>query len=103
MKVLVDGQEVFRTRTQWGKRYPSFDQTYFSPRMRKDARITIEMWDDDSRPLILKSPDDLMSRWSDQTIDSLLKYTYLLGDPRDEQWQNRIDYISSWRDEKRND
>lgn len=97
MKVLVDGKEVFRTKTQWGKRYPYFGETYFSPRMKKDARITIEMWDNDSWPRLLASPDDLMSRWDDKSIDSLLNYSYLLGDARDGSFQNRIDYTSSWR------
>lgn len=102
MKVIVDGQEVFRTETKWGKRYPNFRETYFSNRMRKDARITIEMWDDDSRPRDWGSPDDLMSRWDNQSVDLLLKYSYLMGNPRDGIWQNRIDYTSSWRDEKPN-
>lgn len=70
--------------------------------MRKDARITIEIWDDDSG--FLGSSDDLMLRWS-TSIDELLrngsKY-YRIGSDRKDRSKGGYDMIitkSRWRNE----
>lgn len=102
IKILIDDREVHKTETQWDTPHPIWDVTYKSKRMRKDARITIEIWDDDSG--FLGSSDDLMLRWS-TSIDELLrngsKY-YRIGSDRKDRSKGGYDMIitkSRWRNE----
>lgn len=66
----MNDKEVFKSDTVWDRHMPYFGETYHSPLMSKNARITIEMWDDDSG--FFGSPDDLIIRW-ETSIDELLK------------------------------
>lgn len=99
IKVLIDDIEVFRTETKTAQRHPVFKETYYSPRMRKNAKITIEMWDNDNPQHCLGSPDELMSRWDDGRVSSLSRYTTLADHLWDDEYQNKIDYSSSWIDD----
>ena len=48
VKLFIDGKEVYRTECCVNTHMPYFGEQYRSPRMHKSARITIEMWDEDS-------------------------------------------------------
>lgn len=91
--------EVFRTESKPAQKHPVFKETYYSPLMRKDAKITIEMWDNDNTRHCLGSPDELMSRWDNIRVNSLMRYTTLAGRLWDDEYQNKIDYTSSWIDD----
>lgn len=99
IKILVDDQEVFRTKTQWHQNLVNFDETYISPRMKKDSNIVIEMWDDDSTVGDWGTADDLMSRWGNGTVDLFMRYNRLAGHKYYGKYQNKVEYLSSWMDE----
>lgn len=93
IKILIDGKEVFRTETKWDTSEPTFGSTYQS-KLNKNARITIEMWDDD----VGDTPDDLMSKWDNLTVESLRNnHEHLEGKLWDAQYQNKIEYSTSCR------
>lgn len=100
VKVKVDGKEVWRGKTQWNNAQPKFLETYSSPRMRKDSKVQIELWDNDSKWTdVIKSDDDLMDKWY-ATAESLSKYDTLLGQDTDYAiTRNQLNIRSSWRDE----
>ncbi len=61
-KVLLD-----TSQPQW-----NLNETYSSPKIRKNAQIIIEMWDEDDI-----SPDDLMARWGPLTPKEISQVYYL--------------------------
>lgn len=96
MKVLIDEIEVYQTEPKSAQKHPVFKETYYSPRISKDAKITIEMWDSDKRPgQCFGAPDELMSRW-EGNVEAFQRYTTLVGQLWDDEYQNNVDYTSSW-------
>lgn len=94
IKLLVDGTEVYRTDCRVNSHMPYFGETYRSPRIHKSARITIELWDEDSG--WMGSPDALMLRWETK-IEALLQNGIKWGESG--YWKNKIVTASSWKDE----
>lgn len=71
--VKIDGVEKYRSRTIWDSYTPTFDSTFNSEPISEDASITIELWDNDDGD----SNDDLMSRWDNLRVSSLLSTRHL--------------------------
>lgn len=95
IKVFIDGREVFRTDHKLNNHMPYYGDTYRSPKMLKTARITIEMWDEDSS--WIESDDDLILRW-ETNIDALLK-NGIHWSGRGNIWKNKIVTASTWKDD----
>lgn len=92
IKVFIDGREVFRTDYRLNNNMPYFGETYRSPRIHKQAHITIEMWDEDSG--WMESTDDLMMRW-ETNVEDLIRNGIKWGFKQ----RNKIVTTSSWKDE----
>lgn len=103
IKILIDDQEVFRTKTHWHQNVVNFDETFVSARMRKNASIAIEMWDDDSTVGDWGTPDDLMARWRNGNVEVFSSHSKLAGPKWYGKYQNKVRYSSSWTDELSDD
>lgn len=71
--VKVDGDEKGRTPTVWDDNSPNFDTTVNLGLISENANIIIEMVDNDAA----HTDDDLMSRWDNLRVSSLLGTHYL--------------------------
>lgn len=99
IRIRVDGHEVWRSKTHWNEPLPKFFETYQSPRMKKNSKIIVEMWDDDNAKMY-KSEDDFMERWWSRSPSAISTRNRLIG----KKWdtfitQNKLFIDSRWRDE----
>lgn len=85
--VKIDGVEHYRSSTVHDTYSPNFDSTTFiSGIIRDDARITMEMWDNDDGD----TDDDLMARWETLSINRLRNQIH---------WSNKynsVEVYSKW-------
>ncbi|XP_037048076.1 uncharacterized protein LOC119082620 [Bradysia coprophila] len=93
VKVSIEGHHVFTTSKKSNAPEATFFETFKTSRVQKTAKITLEMWDDDSG--FLGSPDDLMLR-ADTTIGELLTQDAL------RHGENTIFISTQWKDEYEN-
>lgn len=98
MKILIDDREVFRTEIKTAQMHPVFKESYYSHLIRKNSKVTIEMWDSDTSKHCIGSPDELMSSWTGR-VDSIIRYSTLTGRLWNDEYQNKIDYTSIWVDD----
>lgn len=68
--LYIDGRRVFKTRVITGD-YPNFDASHCIQSMKKDASITIELWDWDPR-----RNDDLIFSFNTNVSELLEKNYY---------------------------
>ena len=90
LRIIVNGQEVWRSHTEWSESNPEFDETFTMP-LSRYANIAIQMWDSD-----LSSGDDLMSEWPNFSVESLSRYTTLTGHDWGWDKQNYVHIRTQW-------
>lgn len=93
IKCFVDGAEDFETETILDTKNPNFSRKYRSSRIRKDSRLSFEMWDFDAG----SSHDLLLSR--DTNVDELLSYGNGLFTISGHTTSNQIGMRVSWTEE----
>lgn len=98
VKIRVDGRVVWRSKTHWNEPLPKFFETYHSPRMKKDSKIVVEMWDDDNE--LVPSDDDFMDRWHTRSASAISHRKQLIGRKWEAfKYRNRLFIDSHWQDE----
>lgn len=89
VKILVNSELVYVTRTVSDGSYVIFDETFTTKRIEKNSMITIEVWDYDKM-----SNSDLILRW-EVSVENLLKTNLKRG-----YGDNKVYVNSWWADEK---
>lgn len=89
IRILVNGEQVFRTQTFWDTAYHNYRLTYQTEKMHKKLPVTIELWDYDT-----VSSNDMILSWN-TNVKELLKKRVKYGVEG-----NAINFEASWREQK---
>lgn len=91
IKFSINNQKIDETSVIWNEKYPKIGRTFVSPKISKNAPVTIEMLDYD-----YLSSNDMILSWNTNVRELLndgeLHTIYGIGD-------NKIIMKSSWTDE----